>query len=887
MQPRASRRLIAAVAFSIPVALAVGLQRDVVAQTDAKLPIVFVHGFCSDSTTWDAMLLSLQKRSPERFGQPRSGLQPDIARLYFYKGQVKDKDTRSVRSGMSPSNMYAIDFVDDRQSDALDSAFDPHLVSNISIRDKGRELKAVVSRILQESGKPQVLLVGHSMGGLVSRAYIEGLAWDASGQQISFDDDAAGLITIDTPHLGTPAANWEKSWTGFLAERFRICYLGSSENKVELSDSDASLLIKPLNNGAIPDAVNVYSIATKYSYTIPLNPTTYIDGDGVVPYLSQQIDSVAAYAGRSTIGNSDNVIDLGFILNPLSTDQLQIHASIQERDETIATFLPLITRLDGKPGAPSGLTSSAGATTLSLAWNAPSYGGGVTSYVIEAGSRSRARDLANLDMGNAGTVFQARSVSAGTYYIRVRAKNARGLGPSSNEVVVTLGSSCTGAPSAPRSLTGTVSGTTVALSWTAPASGTPTSYVVEAGFASNTSNLVVNDTGGTATSLVASAVGPGTYYVRVKAKNACATSVASNEVVVTVAPIVIVGVQSFAPTGSLSGARGGHTATLLPGGKVLIAGGSDGQTYSASAELYDPATGVFTRTGSMTTERGKHSATLLANGKVLMAGGVNRSGSLKTADLYDPANGTFSQTGNMVDSQFSHTATLLADGRVLLLGGNPDVNIAEIYDPATGRFTATGKMRTNRYWHTATLLPNSKVLVVGGTEIGLVSANTLASAELFDPSAGAFSSAGNLATARLLHTATILPNGRVLLAGGAQNSGYFTSLSSAELYDSATGAFVGTGSMSDARYSATATMLSDGSVLIAGGVVAVGTGGSAVFATAEVYSQAAGGFGRTGSMTTPRDDHTATLLTDGRVLVTGGADGRAFLASAEVYGSRR
>src|ERR1700722_8058601 len=184
------------------------------------------------------------------------------------------------------------------------------------------------------------------------------------------------------------------------------------------------------------------------------------------------------------------------------------------------------------------------------------------------------------------------------------------------------------------------------------------------------------------------------------------------------------GANTWAPTAKpMSLARSGQTATLLPDGDVLIVGGS-----SASAELYDPATRKFAPTGSMSVARPGATATLLPDGQVLVAGGCCRSGSnFASAELYDPTSGTWSPTGSMIDARSYQTAPLLSDGEVLVAGGacngsgnNCDsgsslVNqrTAELYDPSTGTWTLTGSMSEGRDLATATLLQNGKVLVAG------------------------------------------------------------------------------------------------------------------------------------------------------------------------------
>jgi N-acetylneuraminic acid mutarotase len=289
---------------------------------------------------------------------------------------------------------------------------------------------------------------------------------------------------------------------------------------------------------------------------------------------------------------------------------------------------------------------------------------------------------------------------------------------------------------------------------------------------------------------------------------------------------------------------------LLPTEKVFVAGGA-GTSVLASAELYEPASGTWSSAGSLTTARHSHTATLLPTGKVLVVGGESSGFSvLASAELYDPATGTWSSTGSLATARRYHTATLLTSGpnagKVLVAGGatgtaSSRLASAELYDPATGTWSSTGSLATARRNHTATLLtsgPNAgKVLVAGGEG----STGTLASAELYDSATGTWSSTGSLATARRNHTATLLPNGKVLVAGGWSGS---SMLASAELYDPATGTWSSTGSLATARQSHTATLLATGQVLVAGG-----SGSSGALSSAELFSSAisgvAGGVGIT------------------------------------------
>jgi N-acetylneuraminic acid mutarotase len=355
-------------------------------------------------------------------------------------------------------------------------------------------------------------------------------------------------------------------------------------------------------------------------------------------------------------------------------------------------------------------------------------------------------------------------------------------------------------------------------------------------------------------------------------------------IVIDLLPLNAAANPTWSATGFMTTFRLKHTATLLPNGKILVAGGQNvnsGSSYLRSAELYDPQTGIWSATGSMNTNRNGHTATLLANGKVLVTGGFNDSGTSTSAELYDPQTGIWSTTASMNAARADHTATLLANGNVLIAGGNSGsvLSSAEVYNPQLGTWSSTGSMNTSRYLQTATLLNDGKVLVVGGEG---ENSEVLNSAELYNPQTATWSATARMSTSRFSHTATLLANGKVLVVGGQDVTSY---LRSAELYDPQTLTWSTTGSMSTGKSYHTATLLLNGLVLVAGGVTSSAI--NSISSISELYDPQTGIWNITAPMGTARVYHTATVVLDGRVIVAGGltVNGTDFiiLSSAEVY----
>lgn len=342
-----------------------------------------------------------------------------------------------------------------------------------------------------------------------------------------------------------------------------------------------------------------------------------------------------------------------------------------------------------------------------------------------------------------------------------------------------------------------------------------------------------------------------------------------------------------ATANTMTAARAGHTATVLSNGKVLIVGGQHpngaATVYLNSAELFDPTTNTFATAASLTGPRAFHVAVRLSNGNVLVAGGVAAAGELATAELYDTTTQKFRSVGVLHDARQSAAGVDLGDGKVLVAGGlaaNTVLDTAELYDATAESWAFTvGNLVSRRAGHFVTMLPAGQALVVGGES--LVSGTLVpVESEYYDDTSNGFTSAPSLATGRHHFGAGVLAASHVLVAGGSTAGG--TETASAELFDPNAGTWSSAGTLAHARSHHALAVLSNGAAVVAGGV-ATQAGAKTFLKSAELFDPSAKKWISLPDMQEARADHTATGLSDGRVLVAGGStSSTAASATAEI-----
>lgn len=340
------------------------------------------------------------------------------------------------------------------------------------------------------------------------------------------------------------------------------------------------------------------------------------------------------------------------------------------------------------------------------------------------------------------------------------------------------------------------------------------------------------------------------------------------------------GSMGWTVVGALVQPRTLHAATVLADGRVLTAGGDDGSRFLDTAELFDPLSGQWSTTGSMSTRRSGPVAVLLRDGRVLVAGG-NGPGSSST-ELFAPPSGTWAAGERMIHGRTGHSATMLADGRVLIVGGIGGIGApasdahtqpAEVYDPAGGTWTATGRMAFNRVGHTATLLHDGRVLVAGGRTQS--AGQPRSSSEIFDPTDNTWTPTGDMPTARTDHTALELRDGSVIVAGGAGLGG--KTITAVDRFDPAAGQWAAAGDLEVGFTSGRSALLCDGTVLFAGGQ----SDGDDL---AQIYDPRNGIVTASASLPTRHAFATLTVLQDGRALLAGGTGPEGAAAGAELFG---
>ena len=377
-----------------------------------------------------------------------------------------------------------------------------------------------------------------------------------------------------------------------------------------------------------------------------------------------------------------------------------------------------------------------------------------------------------------------------------------------------------------------------------------------------------------ATATVKIMLTPGPFGTLTNSVNVSENETDSNPADNALVQTVLVMPLTFYPGPNLNVARSWHTATLLPDGRVLIAGGNTGWGGNplASAEIYDPATKTFSLTGNMQVARNSHVAALLADGTVLVAGGFNSGIS---AELFNPTNGTFTSVSNLNNWHVSGTATLLQDGRVLVEGNsyNYPYNPAEIYVPGLHAFTNISGTLDSANRRMSFRLADGRILLPGGTIGSGFDSST--GSEYYDPAQNQFVATAPLQYPRSIYGGVQLLDGRILIAGG-NGSGQ-----TAEFFDTNSMTYTAaTNLMRSPHWFCTANRLPDGSVLVAG-----------FGQQTDLFNPTNNSFSRAPDMLVGRLYYTATTLRDGSVLIVGGQAANnqigPALATTEIYDPAR
>jgi N-acetylneuraminic acid mutarotase len=325
---------------------------------------------------------------------------------------------------------------------------------------------------------------------------------------------------------------------------------------------------------------------------------------------------------------------------------------------------------------------------------------------------------------------------------------------------------------------------------------------------------------------------------------------------------------AWSSTGPLVVPRAYHKAVTLDGGNILVSGGASGEDYLSSCEIYNVVDGSWSLTDSLKTKRYLHTMTLLQNGKVLITGGAYASGNrfyhLRSCELYDPVTSRWTVINQMNYARAGHTATLLSNGKVLVTGGlyfdgSNDIYLrsCELYDPVADQWVLTDSMSVRRKDHTATLLPNGNVLVVGGHYAITYPYDTyLMSCELFNANTESWTVTDSLSTPLAGQRSVILSNGNILVAGG------YYAIHISELFNPVSMTWSTTGSLRVGRNDHSVTLLPNGNVLAVGDQTKNNR--------CELYNPTERTWVLTDSLRYDVFDHSSILLNNNKVLVSGG-----------------
>jgi outer membrane protein assembly factor BamB len=325
--------------------------------------------------------------------------------------------------------------------------------------------------------------------------------------------------------------------------------------------------------------------------------------------------------------------------------------------------------------------------------------------------------------------------------------------------------------------------------------------------------------------------------------------------------------------------RESHTAVLLNNGDILVAGGATEGVILSTCELWDDLTGIWGPTMTpMGDARRDHSGILLQDGTVLVAGGQTTAGAyIRSCEIYNPSTGIWTLTDSLAVCRGGHVAVRLHNGKVMVsagLGAAGFLKSCEIYDPVTGTWSLTDTLNGIRQSHAVTVLQDGRLLSTGGCYYG-TGMQYLASCDIYDTVTSDWIACNPMSIGKYWHTATLMTDGRVLVAGGRDSTGF---TSDCEVFDPSTGLWAPIASMIVQKGRHTSTLIESNSILVTGGENATG-----ILSFGEVYNVLTGQWTLAGQMSSVRSLHSATLLPGSRTLIIGGTDGTFSLPSCEMY----